>query len=136
MEKLLKVKINEQIDLDNIAIEKDDSLPMAFVFILPLNSKPSKHWKKFFKEEWKSSLYPSKREVKIMDDSLRITTTPDEIEGKIDWINGIIESTNNRIDKHNKELRKKKEIEEIRKKKEEEMIKRIRKQLKKQLIKQ
>lgn len=132
MSKLVnKVNIKEPIDPDKLKIEKDDSFPMAYAFYIELDSKPSSDWRRFFEYEWSTSLYLQKREVIVLGDRLRVITAPNEIEGKIDWVKGLVEVTNIRVNKYNEEMKRREEREKIEKKRQEETIEKMRGRLKK-----
>lgn len=97
-----KVNLKKSIDADKIPIQKDSFLTNSYVIEFPLDSQPSYEWQIVFEQEWKSSLLLWERKVVIVGDKLHLVTTPDEIEGKIDWLRGVIEAANARIDVLNK----------------------------------
>lgn len=126
-----KVNIKEPIDPYKLKIEKDDSFPKAYAFELPLDSTPDNVWESIFEEEWKTSFYMLKRKVTIEGNKLRVITAPDEIEGKIEWVKSLVNSTNKRVEEYNKEMKRREEAEEAEKIREEETIRQMRGRLKK-----
>lgn len=126
-----KVNIKEPIDPERLTIEKDDSFPLAYAFELPLESTPDDIWESVFKDEWKTSFYVLKREVTIEGAKLRVITTPDEIKEKIEWVKDLVDLTNERVGKYNKEMKRIEKIEAPNKRQLEEVIRKMRESLKK-----
>ena len=125
-----KVNLKEPIDPDKLKIEKDDSFEMAYSFELELNKTPDYLWERYFQHEWKYSMYMLKREVSVRGNKIRVVTAPDEIEGKMDWVKGLVNATNDRVERHNEDTKKQIEREKTLKEKEKETIKKVRDKLK------
>ena len=100
---LRKVKLSEPIDVDAIAISKDPYFVDAYVIDLPLDSVPSHVWQDIFEREWKSSRHLWDRKLYVVGDNLRLVTTKDDIEDKLDWVKQVIERTNTSLDEYNRE---------------------------------
>lgn len=126
-----RVNIKELIDPEKLEIEKDNSFPMAYAFELPLDSTPDDIWQSIFGDEWKSSLYTLKRKVTIKGDKLRVITAPEEIEGKIEWVKSLVNSTNKRVEEYNEEIKRREEAKKAERKLQEETIRKMRERLKK-----
>jgi len=112
-----KVKLLKPFDVDLVTIRKDRYFTNAYVIDLPLDSIPDHVWQDIFERTWKSSRHLWDRKLFVIGDKLRIVTTPDEFEQKLDWIEQIIGETNKGVEEYNLAAQKKEEIrirEEIR----------------------
>lgn len=111
-----KVKLKEYVDANTITINRDGYFRSAYVIDLPLDSVPDHAWQDILDREWRASLRLWDRKLFVVGDKLRLVTTLDDIEGKLDFI----ERTNEGIDEYNKEINARKA------QKEEETHKQIR----------
>jgi len=100
---LRKVKLSEPINVDDVAISKDRYFADAYIIDLPLDSVPSHVWQDIFEREWKSSRHLWDRKLFVVGDNLRLVTTKDDIEDKLDWVKQVIERTNTSLDEYNRE---------------------------------
>lgn len=115
-----KVKLKEYVDANTITINRDGYFRSAYVIDLPLDSVPDHAWQDILDREWRASLRLWDRKLFVVGDKLRLVTTLDDIEGKLDWIKQVIDRTNEGIDEYNKEINARKA------QKEEETHKQIR----------
>lgn len=99
-----KVKLKEYVDANNITINKDGYFRSAYVIDLPLDSVPDHVWQDILDREWRASLRLWDRKLFVVVDKLRLVTTLDDIEGKLDWVKQVIGRTNEGIDEYNKEI--------------------------------
>jgi tRNA uridine 5-carbamoylmethylation protein Kti12 len=97
-----KVDLKQHIDADTVPVERDHYFRNAYVIDLPLNSVPDHTWQDIFDREWKSSMHLWDRKLFVVADHLRLITTIDDIGSKLDWVNQVIERTNEGIDEYNK----------------------------------
>lgn len=97
-----KVKLMEPIDVDKIRINRDHYFKGAYLIDFPLDQAPDHAWQDVFDREWRASRRLWDRKLFIINDKLRLITTPDELEEKIDWIKQIIRLTNEEIDEYNR----------------------------------
>lgn len=100
-----KVRLLQNVDADMIAVNKDHYFPEAYVVDLPLESVPDHIWQDIFERLWKSSRHLWDRKLFVIGSKLRLVTTIDDIEDKIDWIRHVIERTNEEIEKYNLEVK-------------------------------
>jgi tRNA uridine 5-carbamoylmethylation protein Kti12 len=100
-----KVKLKENIDVSALDIKKDSYFRSAYVIDLPLDSVPDHAWQDILDREWRASLRLWDRKLFVVADKLRLVTSIDDIEGKIDWVKQVIERTNQGIDEYNKEIK-------------------------------
>lgn len=105
MEGAKKVNLLQPLNVDKIAIERDQYFQGAYIIDLPLDSTPDHVWQDIFEHEWKSSRYLWDRKLFVIGDKLRLLSTPNEIGSKLDWIKQILEQTNKGIDDYNREVR-------------------------------
>ena len=129
----LSRKVNlKPIDPDKLKIEKSAVISGAYVFDLELDSAPDHHWRLAFEAELQASQYMSARTpVAIVGDKLEVVTLPNEIKSKVEWIEGLVDSTNKSIEKYNEQIKQRHEAEQDKQLKEQETIKRMREALKK-----
>jgi len=98
-----KVKLLKPVDVNKITIKRDHYFPNAYIIDLPLDSIPDHVWQDIFEREWKSSRHLWDRKVFVISDKLRLVTTANGIEEKLDWIKNIVNRTNKGIDEYNLE---------------------------------
>jgi tRNA uridine 5-carbamoylmethylation protein Kti12 len=99
-----KVKLKDYVDANNITISRDGYFRSAYVIDLPLDSVPDHVWQDILDREWRASLRLWDRKLFVVGDKLRLVTTLDDIEGKLDWVKQVIGQTNEGIDEYNKEI--------------------------------
>lgn len=119
-EKAKKVELLKPLDVDKIIIKRDHYFSSAYLIDLPLDSMPDHVWQDIFERTWKSSRHLWDRKIFVIGNKLRLVTTANEIEDKLDWIEQVIKETNKGIDEHNLVAQKKEEIrikEELKKQK-------------------
>lgn len=126
-----KVKFLNPVNVDKIAVERDYYFPNAFIIDLPLDAPPDHAWQDIFEREWKMSRRLWERKIFVVGDKLRLVTTKNEIENKLDWIKKVVEQTNKEIDGYNQTFRVEKELsKQIPEEEVKECIERIRETLK------
>jgi len=119
-EKAKKVELLKPLDVDKIIIKRDRYFSSAYLIDLPLDSMPDHVWQDIFERTWKSSRHLWDRKLFVIGNKLRLVTTANEIEDKLDWIEQVIKETNKGIDEHNLVAQKKEEMilkEELKKQK-------------------
>ena len=99
-----KVRLSESIDADTVAISKDHYFANAFVVDLSLEAVPDHVWQDVFEREWKSGRHLWDRKLFVVGEKLRLVTTVNDIEDKLDWVRQVIERTNRDIDEYNQEV--------------------------------
>jgi hypothetical protein len=99
-----KVRLKESFDPNTVPINRDDYFSSAYVIDFPLDSVPDHAWQDILDREWKASLRLWDRKLFVVGDKLRLVTTIDDIEVKLDWVKQVIEKTNQGIDQYNKEI--------------------------------
>jgi len=126
-------KVNlKPIDPDKLKIEKIPLLHGAYVFDLELDSTPNHHWILVFEAERQASRHiHGYTPVAVVGNKLEVATLPDEIKDKVEWIKGLVASTNNSIENYNEQIKQKHEAERQKQLNEQETIKRMREALKK-----
>lgn len=98
-----KVRLLASPNVDSISINRDRYFHNAYTIDLPLDSMPDHIWQDIFEKEWKSSRHLWDRKLFIVGDKLRLVTTVDDLEDKLDWISQIIERTNKDVEEYNQE---------------------------------
>jgi hypothetical protein len=102
-----KANITNPTDPKSIDIQKDPLHPGAFIISLVLDSEPSYIWLTMFEQELWGSLDFWDRKVLIVGKSLKLATTPDRVEEKLRWLEGLVAGTNKRVDEYNRKVRAK-----------------------------
>ncbi|MCJ7470998.1 hypothetical protein MUO74_11010 [Candidatus Bathyarchaeota archaeon] len=98
-----KVRLLASPNVDSISINRDRYFHNAYTIDLPLDSMPDHIWQDIFEKQWKSSRHLWDRKLFIVGDKLRLATTVDDLEDKLDWISQIIERTNKDVEEYNQE---------------------------------
>lgn len=101
-EKIKEVKLLKPFDVDKITIKRDSYFPNAYIIDLPLDSMPDHVWQDIFERAWKSSRHLWDRKLFVLSDKLRLVTSVDEFEDKLNWIEQVIKETNKTIDEYNR----------------------------------
>ena len=99
-----KVKLADSIDVNTIAINRDRYFSNAYVVDLPLESAPNHVWQDILERQWKASRHLWDRKLFVICDKLRLVTTMEDIEDKIDWVKQVVEQTNKDVDEYNQEI--------------------------------
>ena len=99
-----KVKLADSIDVNTIAISRDRYFSNAYVVDLPLESAPNHVWQDILERQWKASRHLWDRKLFVICDKLRLVTTMEDIEDKIDWVKQVVEQTNKDVDEYNQEI--------------------------------
>jgi uncharacterized protein YlxW (UPF0749 family) len=81
---------------------------------LPLDGYPSYAWQTLFDLELWGSLDFWDRKVLVVEDQLKLVTTLNNLQEKLNWLDHIVVATNKRVDEHNRDVRAEKESKEIR----------------------
>jgi len=100
-----QVKLLERVDVDSIMIKRDHYFRRAYVIDLLLDSTPDHVWWEIFEREWKLSRQLWDRKIFTMGDKLRLVTTADEMEEKLDWVKQVFEQTSRGVEKYNRKQR-------------------------------
>jgi hypothetical protein len=119
------------VDPDKLKIERSVWLRDGYDFELELDSIPDPGWVQIFERERQASLNTLKGPVSVALDKLEVATSPDEIKGKIEWIKGLVNSTNQGVEEYNEQVMQKIEADEQKRLREPETIKKMREALKK-----
>ncbi len=100
-----KANITNPTDPKSIDIQKDPLHPGAYIISLVLDSEPSYIWLTLFEQELWGSLDFWDRKVLIVGKSLKLATTPDRVEEKLRWLEGLVVGTNKRVDEYNRKVK-------------------------------
>ena len=89
-----KVNILTPVDIEKVTIKRDHYFPNAYIIDIPLDSVPDHVWQDFFEREWKLSRHLWDRKIYLIGDKIRLLTTIDNLEDKLDWVKRVVEQTN------------------------------------------
>jgi hypothetical protein len=139
-EKIKEVKLLKPFDVDKITIKRDDYFPNAYIIDLPLDSMPDHVWQDIFERTWKSSRHLWDRKLYVLGDKLRLVTSIEEFEDKLNWIEQVVKGTNKAIGEYNivaqegEEAKAKEEMEKQPSWEEKATVERIRDALRKRFV--
>jgi len=134
------------IDSETLTIRKLSTEEDTFFVELPLDSAPDEDWQKLFREELKKTGKPEavlkssqnsfpKFEVNypdsLQEDIISITTNPKKLQEDIKLVMQLVETVNNRVDRHNKEVNQENEMENLKTESNKETVREMRDSLKK-----
>jgi len=100
-----KSNLVEPVDVDKIEIRRDQYFANAYVVDFPLDSTPDHIWQYLFEREWKSSRHLWERKMFVVGNKLRLVTSINKFEEKIDWVKKVVIRTNLGIEKYNQETK-------------------------------
>ncbi|MCJ7699295.1 hypothetical protein MUO56_03485, partial [Candidatus Bathyarchaeota archaeon] len=80
---------------------------------LPLDGHPSYAWHTLFELELWSSLDFWDRKVVAVEDQLKLVTTLNNLQEKLNWLERIVLATTRRVDEHNRNVEAEKEAKEL-----------------------
>ena len=109
-----RVNIKHPIDAHNISINEDPFRPNAYVVSLPLDSDPSYVWQTLFEQVLSSSLDFWDRKVLVVGKELKLMTTQNGLEGKLEWLEGVVDTTNRQVEEHNRKTKWEQQVKEPR----------------------
>lgn len=109
-----KISIKHPISVEHVSIHNDPFRPGAYVISLPLDAVPSYTWQTLFELELWSSLDFWDRKVLVVGDQLKLVTTLDKLQEKLNWLEQIVVAANRRVDEHNRNVEAAKETKELR----------------------
>lgn len=95
-----KVNILTPVNVEEVTIKRDDFFPNAYVIDIPLDSVPDHVWQDIFERQWKLSRHLWDRKIYLIGDKLRLLTTIDNLEDKLDWVKHVVTQTNKQIDEY------------------------------------
>ena len=107
------MNLKHPISVDHVDIRNDLFHPGAYVISLPLDGYPSYAWQTLFDLELWGSLDFWDRKVLIVGDQLKLVTTLNNLQDKLDWLDHIVVATNKRVDEHNRDVKAEKESKEL-----------------------
>jgi hypothetical protein len=96
-----KVNLAENIDMSTVTISKDHYYPKAYVIDLPLDSTPDHAWLDIFESVWGATRRMWDRKLFVVGNNLRLATTTENIEDKLDWAKAVVQQTNKSVDEYN-----------------------------------
>ncbi|MEM3577821.1 MAG: hypothetical protein QXX51_05125 [Candidatus Bathyarchaeia archaeon] len=99
-----KVNLVKPLEIDKITITRDGYFVDAYMIDLPLDAMPDHVWQDIFEREWRSSRHLWDRKLFVLGDRLRLITSIDDFEEKLNWVKQVIERTNMLVDEYDREI--------------------------------
>ena len=137
----LKAINPETLNIRKLSTEED-----TFLVELPLDGTPQEDWQKLFEDELKKTAQPfailkkpndsfpmfeSDYSNSLQGDTISIITNPKKLQEDIKLVMQLVETVNDRVDRHNKEVNEQNEKEHLKTKNNKETIREMRDSLKK-----
>jgi len=99
------VNIKHPIDMRHVAVHKDPFYPEAYVISLPLDADPSYVWQTLFEQELWGSLDFWDRKVVVVGKELKLVTSKDRVQDKLNWLETVVIATNKKVEEHNRNVK-------------------------------
>ena len=77
---------------------------------LPLDSTPEKNWRDTFEQKWRSSRDLWDRKIYLINDKIKLLSTVDHFDEKLDWMERIIDDTNKAVEEYNRLIEEESEL--------------------------
>jgi hypothetical protein len=119
------------IDPEKLEIIKVSGTEETFKFNLLLEAVPDSVWQDFFYDELRKNPMPLDSRIDFAGMSIFVLSAPNKINDTIELVRKLVNSTNERVQQHNKRIGERSEIERKMNVEDEEKIKRMREALKK-----
>ena len=134
------------IDPETLKITKLSTEEDTFFVELPLDRIPQEDWQELFENELKNTPQPlailqkpddsfpmveSRYPNSLQGETISIITNPKKLQEDIKVVMQLVETVNNRVDQHNKEVNEQNEKENLKTKNDKETISQMRDSLKK-----
>jgi hypothetical protein len=104
------IKILKPFDANNISINKLPHFSDVYVVELPLDSTPDENWRSAFEQKWRSSRDLWDRKIYLIKDKIKLLSTVDCFDEKLDWMENIIDDTNKTVKEYDRMLQKESEL--------------------------
>ena len=134
------------IDPETLNIRKLSTEEDTFLVELPLDGTPQEDWQELFEKELKKTTQPlailekpndsfpmfeTNYPNSLQGDTISIITNPKKLREDIKLVMQLVETVNDRVDRHNKEVNEQNEKENLKTKNDKETISEMRESLKK-----
>ena len=103
------VSLATPFDASKIRICHDKNFS-TYAIDLPLDNPPDSDWVNIFEQKWRSSRQFWDRKVILLNDKIRLWTSVDGYEEKLEWIRQVIVETNAVLKEYNDVVRREREI--------------------------
>jgi hypothetical protein len=96
--------------VNKIIINQHPNFSEVYIVELPLDSTPDENWKDTFEQKWKSSRDLWDRKIYLVNDKIKLLSTVDYFDEKLDWMKKMIDDTNRSIEEYNQVVEKEREL--------------------------
>ncbi len=121
------VNVVTPFDASKIRICHDENFS-AYTIDLPLVNPPDSDWVNIFEQKWRSSRQFWDRKVMLLNDKIRLWTSVDDFEEKLEWIRKVIVETNVALTEYNDAVQRERELSMLQTSGTAEMVKDIMRQ--------
>jgi hypothetical protein len=104
------IKFLKPFDASKISINEHPNFSDVYVVELPLDSTPDENWRDAFEQKWRSSRDLWDRKVCLINDKIKLLSTADYFDEKLDWIESVIKDTNKTVEEYNRLVEKEGEL--------------------------
>ncbi len=102
------VSLATPFDASKIKICHDENFS-TYTIDLPLDNSPDGDWINIFEQKWRSSRQIWDRKVMLLTDRIRLWTSIDDFEEKLEWIRQVVVETNVALAEYNDAVQKEQE---------------------------
>jgi hypothetical protein len=92
--------------VSKISVNEDPNFSDVYVVELPLDSVPDDTWRDAFEQKWRSSRDLWDRKTCLIEDKIKLLTTADCFDEKLDWIEKVVEETNKAVKEYDRIIEK------------------------------
>jgi len=96
--------------VSKISINAHPNFSDVYVVELPLDSVPDENWRETFEHKWRSSRDLWDRKICLIEDKIKLLTTADYFDEKLDWIERILDDTNKTVKEYSRVIEKESEL--------------------------
>lgn len=104
------IKFLKPFDANKISINQHPHFSDVYIVELPLDSTPDENWRDTFEQKWKSSRDLWDRKIYLINDKIKLLSTVDYFDEKLDWMENIIDDTNKTVKEYNRMVEKESEL--------------------------
>jgi hypothetical protein len=104
------IKFLKPFDVSKININEHPNFSGVYIVELPLDSIPDENWREAFEQKWRSSRDLWDRKICLIDNKVRLLSTADNYQEKLDWIERLVDDTNKMVKKYDRVIEKQSEL--------------------------
>ena len=104
------IKFLKPFDASKISVNEHPAFSDVYVVELPLDSVPDETWRDTFEEKWRSSRDLWDRKICLVNNKIKLLSTADYFDEKLDWIERVVDDTNKAVKEYAHAIEQEKEL--------------------------